>query len=124
MYRMTRVMAVFAVIALAGSSICASDNVLVIKGKVVDDDGKPANGTAVRVKALDRKAPDKIVQTDTRGQYIVLGLTPGKYSVTAYDFFGNPRSRALITNVRTGWARVNFNLALDSMVGDDVTGVK
>jgi carboxypeptidase family protein len=114
-----KIMVGLALAVLAVSSAFAGDNkVLVIKGKVMDDDGKPADGTEVRVRALDRKAPDKIVETDSRGQYIVLGLIPGKYSVTAYDFFGNARSRALIEAQRKGWARVNFDLALDSVVGD------
>jgi carboxypeptidase family protein len=121
MYRMARVIAVL--VFTAGSTF-ARDNGLVIKGNVMDDDGKPADGTAVRVKALDRKAPDKVVRTDSRGHYIILGLAPGKYSVTAYDLFGNARSRALIKSERTGWARVNFDLALDSMVGDDATTAK
>jgi carboxypeptidase family protein len=107
-----------AMAVLAAASTFAGDQVLVIKGKVLDDDGKPADGTEVRVRALDRKAADKIVETDSRGQYIVLGLPLGKYSVTAYDFFGNARSRALIESQRKGWARVNFDLALDSIVGD------
>lgn len=100
----------------------ASDsNVLVIKGKVKGDDGKPLDGGEVRVKAIGvsgRKASEKVVQTDSRGQYIVVGLLPGEYSVTAYDTFGNARSRALIKTDRKGWARVNFDLALDSIVGD------
>src|SRR3954464_512997 len=109
----------FAVAVLAASSTFAEDkNVLVIKGKVIDDDGKPSDGTEVHVRTLDRKAVDKIVETDSKGQYIVLGLVPGKYTVTAYDFFGNARSRALIETQRKGWARVNFDLALDSIVGD------
>src|SRR3954469_12274752 len=103
MYAIARVIAVFALIVLTAGSTFASDNVLVIKGKVIDDDGKPTNGTAVRVKALDRKTADKIVETNSRGQYIVLGLVPGKYSVTAYDFFGNARSRALINSAHAGW---------------------
>ncbi|MFL6515585.1 MAG: carboxypeptidase-like regulatory domain-containing protein [Chthoniobacterales bacterium] len=109
----------FAVAVLAASSTFAEDkNILVIKGKVIDDDGKPSDGTEVHVRTLDRKAVDKIVETDSKGQYIVLGLVPGKYTVTAYDFFGNARSRALIETQRKGWARVNFDLKLDSIVGD------
>src|SRR3954470_14213132 len=119
MNSIAKIMASLAVAALAAGSVFAGDtNVLVIKGKVIDDDGKPTDGTEVRVRALDRKVPDKIVETDSRGQYIVLGLVPGRYTVTAYDFFGNARSRALIQSQRKGWARVNFDLALDSIVGD------
>ena len=115
----TKIIVAFAAAALAASSTFASDNnVLVIKGKVIDDDGKPADGTEVRVKAIGQKVPEKVVETDSRGKYIVLGLVPGNYSVTAYDSTGNARSRAIIKTDRKGWAKVDFNLGLDSMVGD------
>jgi hypothetical protein len=47
-----------------------------------------------------------------------VGLVPGKYTVTAYDFAGSARSRALIETTRKGWAKVNFDFGLDSMLGD------
>ena len=119
MHPRAKIIVAFAVAVLAASSAFASDDsVLVIKGKVIGDDGKPADDAEVRVKIIGRKAPEKIVQTDSRGQYIVLGLVPGNYSVTAYDFGGNARSRAMITTDRRGWARVNFDLRLDTIVGD------
>src|SRR5437868_6414564 len=120
MYPRARIRAGFAAAIVAASSTFAADNnVLVIKGKVIDDDGKPADGTEVRVKAIGQKVPDKVVETDSRGKYIVLGLVPGNnYSITAYDSTGIARSRAIIKTDRKGWANVNFNLALDSMVGD------
>jgi Carboxypeptidase regulatory-like domain len=119
-----KIMVALAVAAVAASSTFGSDNkILVIKGKVIDDEGKPADGTEVRVKSLDRKAPVKIVQTDSRGQYIVLGLAPGEYSITAYDTGGNARSRAMIKTDRKGWARVNFDLALDTIVGDSANRI-
>jgi hypothetical protein len=93
------------------------NNAIAIKGKVIDDDGKPAD-SEIRVKPLDRRAADTVVQTDSRGHYIVTGLTVGTYSVTAYDFSGNARSRAMIKIPRKGWAKVDFDFKLDSMVGD------
>ena len=119
MYPGAKIIVAFAAAVLAASATFASDNnVLVIKGKVIDDDGKPADGTEVRVKAIGQKVPEKIVETDSRGKYIVLGLVPGNYTVTAYDSTGNARSRATIKTDRKGWAKVDFNLGLDSMVGD------
>jgi hypothetical protein len=115
----------FAAAVFASCSAFASDsNILVIKGKVIDDDGRPADNAQVRVKTLDRKAPDKIVHTDSRGQYMVVGLVLGNYTVTAYDFFGSARSRAWIKTNRKGWASVNFDFKLDSMVGDRETTMK
>ena len=114
-----KIIVAFAVTLLAASWTLAGDNnVLVIKGKVIGDDGKPADGAEVQVKALGRKAPKKVVQTDSLGQYAVLGLVPGDYSITAYDTNGFARSRAIIKTDRKGWARVNFDLGLDSIVGD------
>src|SRR3954468_1894543 len=115
----------FAAALLAASSTFAGDDkVLVIKGKVIDDDSKPADGTEIRVKALDCKAPDKVAVTDSRGHYIVIGLVPGNYSVTAYDFFGSARSRAIVKANRRGWAKVDFDFALDSMVGDGANTIE
>jgi hypothetical protein len=119
MHPRAKIIVAFAVALLAASWTLASDNnVLVIKGKVIGDDGKPADGAEVRVKALSRKAPVKVVQTDSLGQYIVLGLVPGNYSITAYDTSGFARSRAMIKTDRKGWARVNFDLGLDTIVGE------
>src|SRR5437870_4840196 len=112
MYSLAKIVTVSAVAVCMVGSLFASDQVLVIKGKVTDDDGKPADSTTVRVKALDRHAPDKLVQTNSHGQFIAVGLVPGRYSVTAYDVFGNARSRALIESSRRGWANVNFDLRL------------
>jgi hypothetical protein len=119
MHPRAKIIVAFTVAMAAASSAFATDNnVLVIKGKVVGDDGKPADGIKVSVRALDRKMPEKIVETDSRGQYIVVGLVAGRYTVTAHDPVGYPRSRATIKTDRKGWARVNFDLALDSIVGD------
>jgi hypothetical protein len=117
--------AVFASAVLAASSTFANPHdAFLIKGKVIGDDGKPADGAELRVKALDRKSGDKVVQTDSRGQYIVVGLVPGKYSITASDPEGFARSRAIIKVDRKGWASVNFDLGLDSGVGDGATRMK
>ena len=118
MHPRTNILVALVAMVTAGSMFAGDSKVLVIKGKVIGDEGKPTDGTEVRVKALDRQGPDKVVETNSQGQYIVVGLVPGDYSVTAYDSFGNARSRAMIKTNRRGWASVNFNLALDSIVGD------
>jgi carboxypeptidase family protein len=97
--------------------------VFVIKGKVVED-GKPQDGAEVHVRSLDRKEPDKVVETDSKGHYIVLGLLPGSYSVTAYDpDMVYARSRAIIKTNRKGWAKVDFDLGLDRDVGNDASRI-
>ena len=101
----------------------AGKEVFVIKGKVVED-GKAQDGAEVRVRCLDREVPDKVVQTDSHGKYIVLGLLPGNYAVTAHDAYTNyARSRALIKAGRKGWANVNFDLGLDRDFGNDASRI-
>ena len=114
------ILASAAALIVASSTLAKDNDALVIKGKVIGDDGKPVAGSDVRVKATDRTSPDKVVRTDSRGQYIVLGLVPGNYSVTAYDAEGVARSRALIKTRRTGWAKVDFDLGLENASDDPV----
>jgi hypothetical protein len=107
----------------ASPAFAGEKEVFVIKGKVVEH-GKPQDGAEVHVRALDRKAPDRVVQTDSKGQYIVLGLLPGNYSVTAYDpDMGYARSRAIIKTNRKGWAKVDFDLGLDDDFGNDASRI-
>jgi hypothetical protein len=125
MHAVAKIVMTLAVATLAANfAVANNDNVLVIRGKVTGDDGKPADGAQIQVRALDRKAPPQIALTDSRGQYIVLGLVPGRYSVTASDPNGVARSRAIIKSDRRGWARVDFDLALDTMVGDGANTIK
>jgi Carboxypeptidase regulatory-like domain len=125
----TIIVAVAAVLAAAGSMF-ADDNKpdnpntdnkkstnIAIKGKVIDDKGKPADAE-IHVKAVDRKSPEVVVLTDSRGHYIVTDLNIGRYSVTAFDDYGFARSRAIIDVPRKGWAKVDFDLSLDKGQGD------
>ena len=114
----------FAVALFAASpAIAGEKGVLVIKGKVVED-GKPQDGAEVHVRALDGKTPEKVVRTDSKGEYMVIGLVAGNYSVTAYDPDTNyARSRAIIKTNRKGWAKVNFDLGLDRDVGNDASRI-
>ena len=130
MYLAARVIVVFAVAILATPSFAGdkdkeknkNKNQLVIKGKVIED-GKPQLAE-IRVKSLDRKMPDTVVQTDSRGKFIVLGLQPGSYTVTAHEEgTGYARSRATIKVDRNGWANVNFDLGLDRDLGNDASRI-
>jgi hypothetical protein len=131
-----KIMMVVAVAVLAAGPAFAGDkdkgqnrnsnkstkNQLVIKGKVLED-GKPQMAE-IRVKSLDRKMPDKVVQTDSKGKFIVLGLEPGNYSVTAHEEGTNyPRSRAVIKVDRYGWANVTFDMGLDKDAGNDASRI-
>ena len=105
------------------SNVTKDPKALVIKGKVIGDDGKPLEEAEIHVKPLDRKAPDSVVVTDSRGKFIVLGLPFGDYAVTAFDDHGFARSRAIIKTDRKGWANVNFDLRLDEGLGDGANRV-
>ena len=104
--------------AVADPALATDNNFLLIKGKVIGDKGKPEQGAEIHVLRVDVKAPEVVTTTDRRGQYILAGLPIGDYSVTAYDFHGFPRSRALIKTQSKGWAKVDFDLALDQGRGD------
>ena len=120
----SEIIVAFAVALFAtGPATAGEKEVFIIKGKVIED-GKPQDGAAIHVRALDRKAPEKVVQTDAKGQYLVLGLVPGNYSVTAYDPDMNyARSRAIIKTNRKGWAKVDFDLGLDRDTGNDASRI-
>ena|SRR5437868_2698201 len=120
--RSTLIAAVGVTLLAGGSTLAGDNSVIAIKGKVVDDNGKPADAE-IHIKPLDRKAADTVVLTDSRGHYIVTGLVVGKYSVTAYDDMGYARSRAVIHVPRKGWANVNFDLGLDKDFGNDASRI-
>jgi len=120
--RLAFIAAIGVTLVTAGSTWAGDVNVIAIKGKVVDDNGKPADAE-IHVRALDRKAPDTVVLTDSRGHYIVTNLVVGKYSVTAHDDMGYARSRATVDVPRKGWAKVDFDLALDKDVGNDASRI-
>jgi hypothetical protein len=68
-----------------------------IAGRIVDEDGEPVPGAAVRVMRYQylqgerRLVQAGIGQTDDKGQYRVWGLQPGEYYVTATArTFGGP----------------------------------
>jgi len=103
--------------------IAKDPKALVIKGKVIGDDGKPLEEAEIHVKPLDRKVQDTVVVTDSRGKFIILGLQYGDYSVTAFDDHGFARSRAIIKTDHKGWVNLNFDLRLDEGLGDGANRV-
>jgi len=110
MHPRTNILVALVAMVTAGSMFAGDSKVLVIKGKVIGDEGKPTDGTEVRVKALDRQGPDKVVETNSQGQYIVVGLVPGDYSVTAYDSFGNA-SAATRSSITIAFVSGRFSAA-------------
>ncbi|HEY2930359.1 MAG TPA: tetratricopeptide repeat protein [Acidobacteriota bacterium] len=61
-------------------SVPAFGQVRGIKGKVVDEEGKPIVGAKVTIEGIDIKR-NYSTKTDKKGEYIHMGLTFGKYRV-------------------------------------------
>jgi len=54
-----------------------------VRGKVVDAEGKPLPGVSITIEFADGVNRKFEVKTDRRGEYIQIGLQPGNYKVTA-----------------------------------------
>jgi len=61
----------------------ASAQTGMIRGKVVDAEGKPAPGVVIAIEFADGVTRKFEVKTDRRGEFIQIGLSPGNYKVTA-----------------------------------------
>jgi tetratricopeptide (TPR) repeat protein len=54
-----------------------------LKGKVIDAEGKPVQGAQIAIEFADGVTRKFEVKTDRRGEFIQIGLPPGNYKVTA-----------------------------------------
>jgi tetratricopeptide (TPR) repeat protein len=54
-----------------------------IKGKVVDAQGNPVEGATISIENLDKGSKPLQTKTSKKGEYIQVGLYPGKYRITA-----------------------------------------
>jgi tetratricopeptide (TPR) repeat protein len=61
----------------------ASAQTGMIRGKVTDAEGKPAQGVAITIEFADGVTRKFEVKSDRRGEFIQIGLPPGNYTVTA-----------------------------------------
>ncbi len=87
----------------------------IISGTVTDADGSPLPGAAVMVEGTRLGA-----STDSDGQYVVLLVPPGEYTVTSQLIGYNPTS---VTDVRVSadlTTRVNFRLAQEAIEVDAI----
>jgi len=73
----------FALVAALIIAVPASAQTGMIRGKVVDAEGKPAPGVVIAIEFADGVTRKFEVKTDRRGEYIQIGLAPGNYKVTA-----------------------------------------
>src|ERR1700760_4037020 len=93
---------------ISSSSLVSADNKS-IEGVVIGIDGKPLPGVEVRAEGANVKAATTVALTDVKGQYVLRGLLPAAYTVTA-SVGGTPRSRANVMTQKNGWVRVDFDL--------------
>ena len=103
-----RISCFFISLAALSTAVWAGDDTG-IQGTLRDTDGALLVAGDIRAERLDAKAKPVITKTDARGQYILRGLTAGRYRLTAY-VDGIPR---LVTKVQTktkGLTKVDFNL--------------
>ncbi|HVD94233.1 MAG TPA: tetratricopeptide repeat protein [Vicinamibacterales bacterium] len=54
-----------------------------IKGKVVDAQNAPVDGATILIENLDKGSKPLTTKTNKKGEYIQVGLYPGKYRITA-----------------------------------------
>ena len=118
MTRITKLIAACAVTLAAAGLALADDNksnnnkLILIKGKVIGEDGKPQPDAEIRVMRAGGKDSIATTTTDARGTYMVTLLPMGAYTVSAYvDTY--ERSRAHVKVFKKGWAKVDFDLRLD-----------
>lgn len=87
-----------------------------ISGVVRDGEtGNPLPGVNVIVEATDLGAA-----TDVNGEYVILNLPPGEYSVTA-SFIGYATLRVTGIRINTGQTSIqNFSLSQEAVAGEEV----
>ena len=114
--------AVVAAALVVGFAPAALAQTGMLKGKVVDADGKPVQGAVIAIEFADGVTRKFEVKTDRRGDFIQIGLAPGNYKVTAtHEKLGTQTQQS---RVRLGaTAEANFRLA-PGAGGDPEAGKK
>src|SRR5919204_3591582 len=106
--RLTRCgLAVAAAASLAAPALGQSTGM--VKGKVVDAEGKPVEGAKITIEFTEGVNRRQQTTTNKKGEFIQIGLFPGNYKVTAEkEKIG---SQSFDVRVRLGQAsEVNFQL--------------
>jgi tetratricopeptide (TPR) repeat protein len=87
-----------------------------VKGKVVDAEGKPVEGAKITIEFTEGVNRRQQTTTNKKGEFIQIGLFPGNYKVTAEkEKLG---SQAFDVRVRLGQtAEVNFQLVPGASAG-------
>jgi len=95
----------------------------VVKGKVVDAEGKPVQGATVAIAFADGVNRKFDVKTDRRGEFIQIGLQPGNYTVTAtVEKLGTQTQKTRVSLGKP--AEVNFAFVPGAGGGDPAAAAK
>jgi tetratricopeptide (TPR) repeat protein len=95
------------VLGLSALTLPANAQTGQVKGKVVDADNKPVEGAIITIQMIEGMNRKYETKTDRRGQYVQIGIQPGKYKITASK---DGMSQSFDTQIRLDGAEVNFEL--------------
>jgi tetratricopeptide (TPR) repeat protein len=105
-------------VALAISAPALAQSTGMIKGKVVDGEGKPVEDAKILIEFADGVSRKNETKTNKKGEFIQIGLFPGSYKVTA----SKEKVGAQMFQVRVGigaTAEVNFQLSPSSGMSEE-----
>jgi lipoprotein NlpI len=109
-----------AALVLAPGAPALAQSTGMVKGAVIDLDGKPVDGARITIEYLDGVTRKFEVKSNRRGEFIQIGLQPGNYRVTAHK--EGVGTQSFETRVRIGaTAEVNFQLSPTAPSGTPMT---
>ena len=110
---------------LAAAAPAALAQTGMLKGKVIDPEGKPVVGAQIVIEFAEGVARKFEVKTDRRGEFIQIGLQPGNYKVTAtVDKLGSVSQPSRVSLGRTAEVEFNFAKAAAAGGGDPAAAAK
>ena len=105
--RVQTAIASLAVLVAFASSATAQTAML--RGKVIDPEGKPVVGAQIVIESAETATKKFQVKSDRRGEFIQIGLSPGKYKVTAtVDKLGTVSQMTSVSLSKPGEVEFNF----------------
>ena len=104
--------------ALALVAVPASAQSGQVKGKVVDAKNAPVEGAKISIVNVEMSGRKLETKTNKKGEYIQIGLQPGKYTITAEK---EGLSSTHDVQIHLDMAEVNFTLAPGQGGGGQMT---
>jgi tetratricopeptide (TPR) repeat protein len=118
----TSILVVGFVIGLAPAALAQTG---MLKGKVIDPEGKPVVGAQIVIEFAEGVARKFEVKTDRRGEFIQIGLQPGNYKVTAtVEKLGTVSQPTRVGLGKTAEVEFNFAKAAAAGGGDPAAAAK